>query len=219
MSNKSQRVINLQLVGCKDGLGKTSKMPCPSYSLSAHVCHTGKKLAEVRGSTCHDCYALKGRYNYPTVVAAHERRLATIHTPEWAPAMKVLIEETASAIGYFRWHDSGDLQSSEHLDKIAWIARELPNIRFWLPTKEYTLVRNWLLVNDKPENLIIRPSAPMIDGPAVPLRTRDGKMLPVAYVHRYKAPRAQVCPAPSQNGKCGDCRNCWTDEPVSYAWH
>ena len=43
------------------GLSKPSKMPGYAYNLPAIHCKTGSKLAQVPGTTCHGCYALKGR--------------------------------------------------------------------------------------------------------------------------------------------------------------
>jgi len=41
---------------------------------------------------------------------------------------------------YFRWHDSGDLQSVNHLALIIEIAKKTPSIRHWLPTREYKII-------------------------------------------------------------------------------
>ena len=46
------------------GLSSPGKMPCPSINLPAVACVTGAKLAQVPGTTCHGCYALKGRSNF-----------------------------------------------------------------------------------------------------------------------------------------------------------
>ena len=46
-------------------LSHPSKMPCPAISLDAQACKTGSKLAEIKGTVCHDCYALKGFYRMP----------------------------------------------------------------------------------------------------------------------------------------------------------
>jgi hypothetical protein len=61
------------------GLSKPSKMPGYSYNLPAIHCKTGSKLAQIPGTTCHGCYALKGRYRFPNVMDAMMRRLASIN--------------------------------------------------------------------------------------------------------------------------------------------
>jgi hypothetical protein len=71
---------------------------------------------------------------------------------------------------HFRWHDSGDLQSLEHLRKIVAVARRLPGVKFWLPTREYQTVEAYRRgYGVMPANLVVRYSAIRIDGPA-PLR-------------------------------------------------
>ena len=117
------------------GLSQPSKMPWYAYSLPATACKTGSKLAEIEGSVCHDCYALKGYYNFPVVKSALARRLASLENLDlWAEAMVKVIKYKSRYIPkekhYFRWHDSGDIQSVDHLRAIAWIAIWLPDIQF-----------------------------------------------------------------------------------------
>ena len=49
-----------------------SKMPGWSYGLPAKECKTGSKLRLVKGSTCYNCYALKGCYVFPVVKEAQK---------------------------------------------------------------------------------------------------------------------------------------------------
>jgi hypothetical protein len=69
------------------GLSKPSKMPGYAYNLPAIHCKTGSKLAAIPGTTCHGCYALKGRYRFPNVMDAMMRRLASISRPDWSRTM------------------------------------------------------------------------------------------------------------------------------------
>ena len=103
----------LQLVG---GLSRPSKIPGWCYGLPAAECKTGSKLQKVKGSTCSNCYALKGCYVFKVVQAAQYRRLKSIKNPGWVSAMAFLINSKKSK--YFRWHDSGDVQDLDHLNKI-----------------------------------------------------------------------------------------------------
>ncbi len=96
------------------GLSAPSKMPGPAYNLPAWQCVTGAKLVKVPGSVCHGCYALKGRYRFSNVRMALARRLESLKHPRWVEAMTVLIKGEP----WFRWHDSGDLQSAWHLKQI-----------------------------------------------------------------------------------------------------
>ena len=100
------------------GLSAPGKMPCPSINLPAVACVTGAKLAQVPGTTCHGCYALKGRYNFKYTKIAMARRLAALAHESWTAAMVTLM----SGFKHFRWHDSGDLQGAQHLKNILEVA-------------------------------------------------------------------------------------------------
>jgi hypothetical protein len=105
------------------GLSKASKMPARSYGLPAQACKIGGTLRAVKGSTCENCYAYdRGMYVMPVVKSAQARRLATITRDDWAASMARAINKDK----YFRWHDSGDIQSGEHFAKIVEVARATP---------------------------------------------------------------------------------------------
>ncbi len=198
-------------------LSKTSKMPCKSFSTSPANCVTGAKLARIKGSVCHSCYARKGFYYMPSVKAAHARNLLSLEQPDWVDRMEQTIG--AEKNPHFRWHDAGDVQHTQHLENIAEIARRLPLKRFWLPTKELTLVLRYLRKHGAfPANLTVRVSAYMVDGPAPSIP------LPVSTVRSKHGPvpvSARACPAPSQGGACGECRACWdpTVREINYEQH
>lgn len=197
-------------------LSSPSKMPCYGYSIPAKNCVTGMKLRNVEDSVCSSCYAMKGRYVFPNVQNAMEKRLSSIGNPLWVEAMTTLISEKEKS-GFFRWHDSGDLQSVEHLEKIVEIAKNLPNIKFWLPTREYSFVAAYLLKHSFfPENLIVRLSALKING-SVPYAIAKRFNLTISLV----SDKDNNCAAFSQDGQCLDCRNCWDKnvETVIYKKH
>ena len=102
---------------------------------------------------------------------------------------------------YFRWHDSGDLLGIWHLDKIYDVAERTPYLKHWLPTRETSIV----LKNNRsvPDNLLIRHSAHMINGP-LPKRVKH--MSGVTTNGDY------TCHAPDNANECGDCRKCWSEE-------
>ena len=56
------------------GLSVPSKMPTFGWSISARRCNVGAKLVKSEKSICFECYALKGRYIFPTVQNALETR-------------------------------------------------------------------------------------------------------------------------------------------------
>ena len=179
-------------------------MPCSSWSTPAKHCKTGKKLAKVSGSVCADCYAAKGFYRMPNVKNCLEKRFQSLSHPEWAKAMTIAISGSEGS-GFFRWHDSGDVQSVEHLEKIVQIAKDIPSIQFWLPTREYGFVSTYLKKHKTfPSNLVVRLSAYMVEGAApTSLATRLG--LTTSGVSKT----GFSCPASNQGNKCLSCRACW----------
>ena len=193
-------------------LSKPAKMPGYAYGLPAWECKTGAKLVKVPGSVCAGCYALKGNYaRYPEIKKSQYKRLASISKPEWVEAMAVVINSKAVAQhGYFRWHDAGDIQSPEHLQKIFEVCKLTPKVKHWMPTREAQFLKD-IDPAQVPDNLIIRMSSHMIDqGPVTfwPHTSTVGSS-------------TRTCPAPDQAGKCGDCRSCWSkDIPnIEYGKH
>ena len=199
------------------GLSEPSKMPCFGYSLPAKDCITGSKLREVEGSVCSKCYAMSGFYTYPNVRIALEYRLNAINEPTWVPDMVFVIRNKEFS-GYFRWLDSGDVQKLEHLEKIAEIARQLPKIKFWLPTKEYGFVGDYVKKHGKfPKNLIVRLSGFMINssGPTM-LAKKLGVVTSAVTTDKMQA----TCPSSDQGDQCLRCRQCWdSKKEVTYLYH
>ena len=158
---------------------------------------------------------MRGFYPTPNVVNALARRFDSLSNPDWVEAMTLAISGTEGS-GYFRWFDSGDIQSLAHLEQIAQIANNLPGIKFWLPTKEYLIVADFLRGNKLPENLTIRISGYMIDGPA-PVAMAKGMGVVTSTVSKTE----WTCPASNQGNKCLSCRFCWNKnvQNVAYKYH
>ena len=176
------------------GLSKPSKMPGPAYNLPATQCITGAKLVKVPGSVCHGCYALKGRYRFSNVRMALARRLESLKHPRWVEAMTVLIKGEP----WFRWHDSGDLQSAWHLKQIFEGCNRTPDTMHWLPTREARIL-NLMDPDIIPPNLIIRMSSHMIDQGPVTFWPWTSTV----------STKSKTCPAMDQGNSCRDCRACW----------
>jgi hypothetical protein len=198
-------------------IGYPSKMPGTSYGIPAQACITGSKLAAVEGSTCSGCYAMKGNYIYPDVKKSQATRLAGITHPDWVEAMVYSVEHAhkgGTLPPYHRWHDSGDLQSREHLLKICAVARATPWLLHWLPTREGKILRDFIRDGGTiPANLVIRLSATMVDGPA-PKAWRN-----TSTVHNHSPANGKPCPAPTQGNKCRDCRMCWDASVGNVSYH
>lgn len=226
-------------------LGFPSKMPGTSFALPAKACIAGARLARVPGTVCHSCYALNGGANYqqPRAMIGQQRRLDRLTDPRWVGAMVRLLEHEhgKSRIkvdlgivgirlqkaggsryrfndpGFHRWHDSGDLQSVEHLANICEVARRTPKIKHWLPTQELRFVKRFLADGGIiPSNFIIRVSSVMLDG------DRPRAWAHTSSVFNNQPPaNAHVCPAPQQEHRCMSCRACWSREVqhVAYEVH
>ena len=201
-------------------LSKPSKMPCYSYSIPASTCKIGSKLATIGGTICNKCYAKKGMYVFKTTRAAMQRRLDAITSPNWVAALVTLIDAQAdyNDTPHFRWHDSGDIQNLKHFAKIVRIARLMPHIQFWIPTREIGIVSHYRKYRDIPANLIIRESTAMINAP-IPIAT-TGRTYSTVHTDTVKQ-GANECIARYQAGECRDCRACWdtTISCVSYHIH
>ena len=211
------KVMAKQIIG--SDLSNTSKMPSKSMNLSALDCKTGSKLVNVEGSVCFGCYALKGnyaRYKLPTKL---QPKTENIKKANWSKAMAYLInnQDNKKDKNFFRWHDSGDLQSIEHLRKIVEVCNMTPHIMHWLPTREYKIVRSYKInYGEFPSNLVIRLSAHMID--SKPPQMLD---LCTSSVHKESNAIGTECPSYKNNNECGDCRLCWNPKVknISYKYH
>ena len=184
---------------------RTSKMPGLSYSLPAWECKTGSKLRKIKNSVCSACYALKGNYTrYKAIKAAQYVRLASLNSELWTAAIVTQIKRQK----YFRWHDAGDVQDVQHLNKIYEVCRLTPGTKHWMPTREAWIKDH---LDGKPDNLVIRFSAPMIDQAAPASWPNSSEVVT----------EGATCPAPQQGNSCGDCRNCWNPEikTIKYGKH
>lgn len=201
------------------GLSSPSKMPCKSTSLPAQACKVGSKLRSFKGgnTVCSGCYAMKGFYRMPNVARALENRLRLVReeNPLWGAALAVSIARTGN--GYFRFHDSGDIQSHYHLHRIFDVCSMLPRVKFWLPTRERRILEDVSATRATPENLTVRLSAAMVD--AKPPSSGVGWR--TSTVHDTGDPIGFECRAPYQRGFCADCRACWDPDitNVSYKKH
>ena len=194
------------------GLSKPSKMPGFSYNLPAYKCITGVKLQAVPGSVCAGCYAMKGRYAFGNTKRAMNRRLASLTHPKWGLAMSVQINSKFKyGHDFFRWHDSGDLQSVQHLRNIFDVCLATPAVGHWMPTREVKFLKE-IKIEEIPKNLIIRMSSHMID---------QGPVKSWPWTSTVKTDKQHSCPASRQGNECGSCRQCWdkTIPNISYGKH
>jgi len=196
------------------GLSRPSKMPCPAYSIPAETCKTGAKLVDVKGSVCNGCYAMKGRYRQfaKTIKPKLFERYQKLFNEQWIEGMVLLINKRCSN-GFFRWHDSGDIQSIEHIRRIVMVCKKTPEVMHWIPTREFKLVKQYIKkYGSFPNNLIVRLSAHMVEGKAPSIQN-----LPTSTVSASN----YNCPAYKQENRCNDCRKCWSKsvKNITYKLH
>ena len=205
--NKNERAFYKRM------LSNTSKLGCKSISLNAKSCKTGSKLAKKKGSVCFGCYALKGCYQFPVVQNAMERRMKFFYHKDFIPIMVFLLSSLRKK--KFRWFDSGDVQNTIMALNILEICRLTPDIKHWIPSKEYKIWREALKIQKLPNNVCLRMSSPNID--QEPLKGFEN----TSTVHKDKKAFGLECIAYKQDGKCLDCKACYDPkvENVSYPLH
>lgn len=196
------------------GLSRPGKMPCYAWGISATRCRMGSILGQKEGNVCHPdvCYAKKRNYTRDSVQAKLEERYQGLFHPLWTPALASLIHRHCEK--YFRLFDSGDLQGANMLKNVVRIARAVPDVIIWMPTRETATLRSVLReIGEFPTNFVPRVSSPQVNGK--PLKG-------FAYTSNVVTAGAS-CIAQLQGNKCdgelGKCRACWEDEHVSYPLH
>ena len=227
--------MKMELNTVEINTSKTQKMPWESWDLPAWMCKTGSKLVKVKGSICEGCYALKGRYIFGTVKNANLKRFDQIkdisNLEDWKNSFISLFKSKLKRLSaekrFFRWFTSGDLQSVDMLVAIVEIAKAIPEIQFWLPTKEHGFIREYKAVyGEFPANLNVRVSMFMVNQ-----EPSNGLGLPTSTVINNPSDmndkHENLCKASLEqfNGKsevnCGDCRKCWDKnvKNVAYLYH
>jgi|14_taG_2_1085336.scaffolds.fasta_scaffold00463_26 hypothetical protein len=196
-----------------------SKMLGSTFGLSPDYCKTGAALSKVKDSVCYRCYAKRGTGIYPSVKQGRCNNTLAIHKQtkldnlsNWIVAMVFLINKRCK-VGYHRWMDAGDLQSYAHYIAIIKIAELLPEINFWLSTKEKAIINRYR--KSLPKNLCVRLSGAMVDG--LPPNTRDG--INTSTVHHRRAVIGFECPSQKQGNKCLDCTACYNKNVANISYH
>ena len=168
-------------------------------SLKLTVSNAGVRSVDKKGSFDEYLKVVKNKNLSP--------RLKKLKNKTWITAMVTQIKNQK----WFRWHDAGDIQSMEHLEKIFEVCKQTPETMHWMPTREAQFLKT-IDPATVPKNLIIRMSSHMVDqGPV--------KFWP--WTSTVTSTGGASCPAPKQGGKCGDCRACWdsTVDEVIYPEH
>ena len=141
------------------------------------------------------------------------RRLEFFNSPNFIPIMVWLLSSLRKK--FFRWFDSGDVQNVIMALNILEICRLTPDIKHWIPSKEYKIWRQALKIQKLPDNVVLRMSSPNID--QEPLKEFQN----TSTVHENKKAFGLECIAYKQDGKCLECKACYNSKVknISYPLH
>jgi hypothetical protein len=144
---------------------------------------------------------------------------------QWIAAMVDAIRQAGCR--YFRVHDSGDFFSAAYAECWLAVCRQLPEVRFWIPTRAWQTPTDPLPLFDPLLNTL-RSLASLPNVTVRPLALNFGDHAPVvpglhagSTAAMPDALRAFQCPASSHGNHCGDCRACWENKqiPIAYRRH
>lgn len=196
------------------GFSDTAKMPCPSYGLSRDTCMRGKELRKLKGTVCASCYAAKGNYSWHQVREANQRRLERLlYSCQFVDMFTVALEGEP----FFRFFDTGDIPNLSCLERVMDVAERCNWCRFWIPTREYATVSQYLTIHGRlPENVNVRISADYIDRLPEPQHVPDGCTFSTVATlkHPEGLPGAHCCTPTFEHEFCescsdAGCRACW----------
>ena len=197
-------------------LSKASKMPCRSWSLQAlDTCPGSKNPDGTLVDACSGCYATTGNYRFPNVKAPREHNREDWKRSEWVSEMVQELDNDR----YFRWFDGGDMYDIRLGRKILEVMRLTPWVRHWLPTRMHKFQKFVSTIDamEALDNVVVRKSSDSITGATI-----DGVTTSTIVPTSQDAPRGSVvCEAYTREGKCADCRACWSKDTqiVAYVAH
>ena len=190
-----------------------------SWSLPAGDSCPGAKGAEV----CEGCYAKKGMYRFPVVKGVREYNREDYKKDDWVGRMV----KQVSKFDYFRWFDSGDIETKMLLGKIHAVILKTPNVKHWLPTRSDKVFAKGVVSGtlhsmcQSVTNVAVRLSA---DNIGLNNQERPGVnsyVIKPEEIFEAKKQGIIVCPVginPNQKS-CDTCTACYTDQKVAYVLH
>jgi hypothetical protein len=199
-------------------LSKTSKLGCYSWSLQAWDTCPGARGDDGEAvDACKFCYARRGNYLYSNVKRVRAENLEDWKQDDWVDRMVSDI----SGQSYFRWFDSGDCYHRDLAVKILEVMRRTPDTHHWLPTRMYKFDKFKDVLFDMSclPNVVVRLSSDSVTGECIDTAMPSSVIVPYA---GFPATRESVeCDAYKREGKCGDCRACWSKnvKVISYPYH
>ena len=195
-------------------LSRTTKLPCPSFALPARASCAGLREAERiisrgeagdGGSICGRCYAFRLASFRPRLREVEFQRFAWYKRAlaRGSAAQELVDSIKATGANIFRLFSSGDFHSIKSIETWIKVAKALPGVRFYAPTRTYVLkafLPALRRLHALP-NVSVRPSALTVDQEAPIIKgLGDGTRV---------VRRGHTCPATDQNNECGECRLCF----------
>ena len=185
-------------------LSKTSKLGTKSWSLQAlETCPGSVGDNGELVPACSGCYATINCYTFPVV-----KQVRADNKAEWQGESFVGdFIQSLKKESHFRWFDSGDMYSIELAEKMYSIMVATPNTKHWLPTRMYKFKKFHDVLGRMKAlpNVSVRYSSDEIDG-TYTAGLHGSTILPDA---SRADSNTHICNAPSQGGKCLDCRACY----------
>lgn len=212
--------IKLGKMGVWSTLKGNDPISAPSLSTTTPIMGTcGNHCTNCTNS----CYVNKSYRIYPSVVQRHAiNTLILRHDPAKASSdLREQLNKMRTPYSTIRINQSGELSCPNNI--IMWedLAKDYPNIEFYLYTKAYEIVEPEILANKIPPNLTILYSIWENQGVAEFLKVKDypnvkafvyhgknsnpnSKALPQTYCHAYDAKGKM-----NHNITCDKCKMCY----------
>jgi hypothetical protein len=177
--------------------GKLEGIPSLATSFASN-CFDRQKI---KNSICEKCYQIKYEKFRPSLKKALEFNTSKLS--------KIIPYEEIPTYNYsfFRFNSFGELHNNAHFFNLVNIAQKNPHCNFTLYTKEFRIVSEVLNAIDKPKNLILIFSSPMVN-----TRAKLPKFFDKVFTVYGKTEKTKI----NCNKKCIDCKLCYTKNKTIY---
>ena len=197
----------------KPKLSGTSKMPCKSWSLPAwETCPSARSENGKPVDACSNCYALQGAYQWKPAKELRAYNLENWKLNTWVEDMVILInkEGKRNKKNLFRWFDSGDIYCSDLAKKIEQVLKATPNIRHWIPTRQYKDKKIKVILDrmNTLDNVVVRFSSDSTNGAM--LDSSYNSTITPSPEDIKSSKGVSICRAYERKGKCASCTACWS---------
>lgn len=200
-------------------ISQTSKLRARSWSLQALDTCPGSIDTKNGGlvPACQGCYATDGNYRFKNVKAPRLENKEDWKRSGWVDDM---VEEL-DADRYFRWFDSGDMYALELAEKILQVMERTPWVNHWLPTRMHKFPKFADVIRKMQAlpNVSVRCSSDDVRGEYV-AGVHGSTIIGADQIEDATAAGLFICRSFENDGKCGDCRQCWKKGGViAYVQH